>query len=634
MATRHVVFGTAGHVDHGKSTLVLALTGTDPDRWAEEKAREMTIDLGFAFLPLPGVSDEVAIVDVPGHEMFVRNMVAGATGIDAAILVVDADEGVMPQTVEHFDVLRYLGVATGVIALTKIDKALPDRMAKARTEIANLVAGSFLEGAKVVPVSAISGEGMDAFRSELAAIAASVEARPAKGIFREPIDRVFSVKGAGTVITGTVISGELHKGDTVVLLPQNIELRTRNLHVHDQPVESIHAGQRAAVNLADISKDKLQRGDVLATPGALASSLMMDVRLTLSSRAPRPLKPRTRVRIHHGTKEVMARVILLESDLLHPGESGLVQLRLEASLVPAADDPFVVRSYSPMLVIGGGRIVDAHPPKRRKARGASDVARRETSPTSDILMESLDRARDSGMAFNELQVASGLSESALIEALAELKTAGKVHEGRKEIWYSAGAAHAMQEAITAELARRHAATPLYRAIALNDITAGVAKAPEQRALFRIAMNILQEQGAVIGSGGRVSIASHEPQWMGDDDAARASILDFCADAGIAVPPATELAPKLGLPETRLMAYLDALVENGTLALLAPKIYCLASAIEDARERVIDHLNKKGQLTIGEARDLLGASRKFLLPLLERMDQEGITKRDGNARVLR
>ncbi len=379
--------------------LVLALTGTDPDRLAEEKAREMTIDLGFAFLSLPGIAGAVAIVDVPGHEMFLRNMVAGATGIDAAMLVIACDEGVMPQTVEHLDVLRCLRISEGVIVLTKADKS-PDLIPAVTEEARELVRGTFLEKARAIPVSSVTGEGLPALKEELARIAARVQARSAEGIFRLPIDRVFTLKGVGTVVTGTVISGSLKTGETVACLPQNSALRVRGLQVHNQPAAEVFAGQRAAINLADASKEDLERGNVLAAPGSLAPTLMADVRLELSLRGEKkPLAQRARVRIHHGTSELMARVVLLDRESLPAGESALVQLRFESPLVAAAGDPFVVRSYSPMFVIGGGSVVDPHPPKRRKAAGAEDVAKRESSPVADVILDALDRAGARGVEF-------------------------------------------------------------------------------------------------------------------------------------------------------------------------------------------------------------------------------------------
>ena len=629
---RHVIFGTAGHVDHGKSALVLALTGTDPDRLAEEKAREMTIDLGFAFLSLPGIEDQVAIVDVPGHEMFVRNMVAGATGVDAAILVVAADEGVMPQTVEHLEVLRQLGVSAGVVALTKIDRASAEQTGRVTEEVRELLLGSLLAESPILPVSSVTGEGLPELREALAEVARGVKTKSAEGIFRLPIDRVFTLRGVGTVVTGTVVSGSLEPGERVSLLPQDRELRARSLQVHDEPVRQVRAGQRAAINLADIAKDELSRGDVLATPGSLAPSLMVDARLDLSAGAPKALEQRTRVRVHHGTKEVMARVVLLEGDALEPATSGLVQLRLESALVPVAGDLLVVRSYSPIVVIGGGTIVDAHPPKRRKAKGAAEVAERERLPVEDLVLGMLERAGARGEEFGRLRVQTSLGEDGLRSALEEMREGGGVFEGRRGRWYSGSAIEEMKSAVVARLAKLHAAEPLKTFAALNAVAGHVAPSPEERECFRIALDALARDGVVAAAGEQVRLAGHTPEW-GEREAARDSILRRCRESGLAVPSAAELAAGAGLSEKDCGKVLEALVNAGELRTLAKGIYVHPAAIAECRARVQRYLEEHGTMTVGECRELLGASRKYLLPFLEQLDREGVTVRQENHRVL-
>lgn len=633
MLERHVIFGTAGHVDHGKSALVLALTGTDPDRLAEEKAREMTIDLGFAFLSLPGVDGDVAIVDVPGHEMFVRNMVAGATGIDAAIFVVAADEGVMPQSVEHLDVLRFLNVSTGVIALTKIDRAGPERTDKAADGVRDLVRGTFLEGVPVMRVSPITGEGMPALSEELARIASRVQTKSNEGIFRLPIDRVFTLKGIGTVITGTVISGSLKKGETVSCLPQGRELRARDLHVHNESVSVVTAGQRAAVNLADVSKEDLRRGDMLATPGSVEPSFMVDVRLHLSAAAPRPLTQRTRVRIHHATKEVMARVVLLEGDSLSPGGSTVVQLRLESPLVPASGDLFVMRSYSPMFVIGGGNIVDSHPPKRKKSGGASEIEEREALSSNEIIIRELDGKGARGMEFDRLRVACGLSESALRSALSEAEQQGAVYPGRRGVWFSAGAVEEMGSEITARVAELHGKNPLRTFVPLNAVASGAAPSADQRECFRITLDSLVASSIVAADGKRLRLSSHSPQWTGRHGEARGKILEKCRQSGLSAPSPVDLAGIAELDGKECQRILDALADAGELIMLDKGIYLHPEVFAASRAKVEKYLERHGKITIGQCRDLLNSSRKYLLPFMERLDSDGLTVRRGDHRVL-
>ena len=630
----HVVFGTAGHVDHGKSALVLALTGTDPDRLAEEKARQMTIDLGFAFLSVPQFPHPIAIVDVPGHEMFVRNMVAGATGIDAAIFIVAADEGVMPQTTEHLDVLRYLKVSAGVVALTKVDKVAPERVAEATREVRSLVADTFLRDARIIPVSAFTREGLPELCEEIARIAANVKTRSAEGIFRLPIDRVFTLKGVGTVVTGTVISGSLRLGESVMCLPQGRELRTRSLQVHNQPVTTVSAGERVAINLADVATADLERGDVLATPGSLAPSLMVDARISLSAQAARPLEQRTRLRVHHGTKEVMARVVLLDMDSLAPGQSALAQLRLESPLVATSGDPFVIRSYSPMRVIGGGTIIDPHPPKRRKITDAQQVTEREELALDEVIVEALDRAGARGIESGRLRVLCGLSEPVLRQALEQTAAQGRVVLARRDLVFSAAAVKEMELAVMAQLGALHRKYPLRTFIPLNMVAAGATPEAEHRECFRLALEALVAQQSVALAGERVRLAAHRAGWHGHYAAAREKVLARCREAGLAAPAPQELAADAGLDQQEAALVLEALVDAGELHLLAQGMYLHPEVVTRARQRVRDYLAQHETITVGQCRDLLGASRKYLLPFLEQLDREGVTLRRGDYRVLR
>jgi selenocysteine-specific elongation factor len=630
---RHIIFGTAGHVDHGKSALVLALTGTDPDRLAEEKAREMTIDLGFAFLALPGVADTVAIVDVPGHEMFIRNMVAGASGVDAALFVVAADEGVMPQTVEHLEVLRQLGIADGVVALTKIDRVADPRLDAVQEETAKLIAGSFLEQAAIVPASATTGEGVEEVRRAMADVAARTEPRASAGPFRLPIDRVFVLKGVGTVVTGSVVSGSATVGDEMECLPGGRRVRIRNIHVHEQPVRHALAGQRAALNLPDVAKDELHRGDVLATPGPFAPSTMMDVRVTLARTLRSPLEQRDRVRLHHGTAEVMGRVVLLEGDEMRAGGSGLAQLRLESPLVAAPGDRFVMRSYSPMTVTGGGTIIDPHPPKRRKARGAAAVAEREELPPAERAMDALSSAGPHGLPVAELALRCSLPADELHSILDDLCKQDRARPGRQAAWFSETAVREMESQIVQCLEALHADTPVHASLPLNAVIEVVAPSAAKRECFRLALDALTEGGVVVRSGDRVRLASHAASWTGEAAAARDEILRRLLDNGLAVPSPEELAPHLSVNPKECLRLLDALAASGDVVRVAPDMFVHAQVVAHATSAVQDYLQRQRTMTIGECRELLGASRKYLLPFLEHLDSAGITTRRGNHRIL-
>ena len=374
-APRHVVAGTAGHIDHGKSTLVHALTGIDPDRLKEEKERGITIDIGFAHLAL-GPELTLGIVDVPGHERFVKNMLAGVGGIDLVMLVIAADEGVMPQTREHLAICQLLQVPSGLVVLTKADLAEPEWLELVREDVRTALRGTFLEDRPIVPVSAKAGQGLDALRLALAELARAVPPRGTDATFRLPIDRVFTIKGFGTVVTGTVAAGRLEVDERLEVYPRGVQAKVRGIQTHGQPVVQAVAGQRAAVNLQGLERAALERGDVLAPPGLLQSTTVLDATLDLLADAASPVKPRQRVRFHAGTSEVMARVYLLDRDLLDPGQRGLVQLRLEAPVVALPRDRYVVRSFSPMITIGGGMLLDVAPPRTRRGSGASPSSRR------------------------------------------------------------------------------------------------------------------------------------------------------------------------------------------------------------------------------------------------------------------
>lgn len=398
---KHVIVGTAGHIDHGKTSLVRALTGIDADRLKEEKQRGITIDIGFANLELGDV--RLGFVDVPGHERFVKNMLAGAHGIDVVILVIAADESVMPQTREHFDICRLLGVRKGVVALTKADMVDADLLELARAEIEEYVAGSFLEGAPMVAVSSTTGQGIDELKAILADIAAEIPERRLDRPFRLPVDRAFTIRGFGTVLTGTLIAGEVEVGDALEVLPGGLKVKVRGLQVHGHTTDRAAAGQRTAVNLQGVEVEDVARGQVLAPVGRFRETSMLDVRLDLLEGAPRSLEHRTRVRFHHGTSEAIARVVLLGRDALSPGESAIAQVRLETPILALPGDRFIVRSYSPQATIGGGVVLDALAPKHRRSDTSSLewLERLEAGDARERVHLRLERAGGRGLSLAE-----------------------------------------------------------------------------------------------------------------------------------------------------------------------------------------------------------------------------------------
>ncbi|HMX27806.1 MAG TPA: selenocysteine-specific translation elongation factor, partial [Blastocatellia bacterium] len=419
---KRIIVGTAGHIDHGKTSLVRALTGVDADRLKEEKERGITIDIGFADLTVGDV--HFGFVDVPGHERFVKNMLAGAHGMDLVMLTVAADEGVMPQTREHFDICRLLEIKAGLIVLTKIDMVDAEFADLVEADVADYVAGSFLESAPILRVSSRTGEGIDELKKALAALAKKVEARDERAVARLPVDRVFTIKGFGTVVTGTLVAGRIALGDELELLPSaNRRARVRGLQVHGHVTQEAKAGERTAVNLQGIELDEVARGQALAPAGRLVAASMLDVKLRLLKSAPRPLRTRSRVRLHIGTAEALARVVLLGQSELAPGADCFAQLRLESPVPALPKDHFIVRSYSPMVTIGGGVIVDALPRKHRVREGAQAAAQLEKLAAADDVEQIAllaEMAGEQGMSFTALAARSGLPDDAIKRAADSL----------------------------------------------------------------------------------------------------------------------------------------------------------------------------------------------------------------------
>lgn len=621
--------GTAGHIDHGKSALVFALTGSDPDRLPEERARGITIDLGFAHAPL--AEDVVAsYVDVPGHERFVRHMLAGAHGIDAVVLVVAADESVMPQTREHFHICRLLGVAGGVVALTKCDVADADSQKLAALEASELVAGSFLAGAPVVRVSARSGEGLAELRAALLALARKAPERPARGLLRLPIDRVFTMKGFGAVVTGTLVSGALAVGDEVELLPSGRRARVRGLQVHGEPVERSPAGTRTAVNLAGIETKQLARGEVLVRPASLLATSMLDVELRLLPDA-RPLADGARVRVHAASAEALARVRLLDPGPLKAGGAALAQLRLESKLVAGRHDRLVIRAYSPTTTIGGAVVVDPLPPRRRLADRAA-VARLRDAPGLAAAAQALvEQAGDAGVEAPLLAARLTVEAAELGTALAG--DASIIGLGPDPpLLLTRGALERLQAATLASLAGYHRANPLRPAMPREELRARVF-GRSRGAVFERVTGELAGAGRLRLLPEAVLLASHEVRLSSGEQDARGVLLAAARAAGLA---GLEIAP---FAAQRLMD--AALVERVARVLVADKALVRVGGsllverdeLEALKRLVRERWASGARIEVGEFKQLVGLSRKHAIPLLEYLDRERVTRRVGALRLV-
>jgi selenocysteine-specific elongation factor len=618
-APRHFILGTAGHVDHGKTELVKALTGHDTDRLKEEKERGISIELGFAPLPLaPDVF--VGVVDVPGHERFVRQMVAGAGGIDLAMLLVAADEGVMPQTEEHMEVLRALDVPSGVVVISKSDLGTVDTLALVREEIARLVRGSFLENAPVLPVSAKTGAGMDALRASLIALARALVGRVSSGPFRLAIDRVFHQKGIGVVVTGSCYSGRVRVGDELSLLPAHRTVRVRDLESFGEKREEGAAGERLAVALHGTKLEEVVRGDMLITPGRFVATRIVDARLALGAHAGRPLKNRERVRVHHGAREALGRAVLLEVDELLAGASSLAQLRLESPLVANAGDRIVLRSYSPARVIGGGVIVDAAPEVHRRSDQAAleHVRHKERGEPASVLEQAIARAGANGVAQNDAgaELAPALSARGVVVAIAgrwfHRDALDDLAARAIEIASGHASRHALQWGVDKEELRRRLSFP------------------HGPALFHRVLEVLASTHALFVREDRVRAGSPEHTIAPALARSLASLNDTVRSAGVAFPTREESERAWSGPEpfaeaARWLRESGEWVDVGAGWMHRE---ALMSSIEAARAL----LSRQPSISVADFKDALGITRKHAIPLLEYFDRQRLTVRRGDLRI--
>jgi selenocysteine-specific elongation factor len=638
MAEReHVIVGTAGHIDHGKSALVKALTGIDPDTLPEEKERGLTIELGFVFLNDPSYEKQIVFIDVPGHEKFVKTMVAGASSVDAALFVIAADEGISVQTREHFDILQLLRIPVGMVALTKSDLADEARLAELKEEVARFVEGTFLEGAPVVPVSAVTGAGVTEVRKTLQDIGRRLPARPDSGFFRLPVDRVFTMRGFGTVIAGTVLSGEVHVGDRVEIYPDKITARVRGIQVHKEQREKSSIGKRTALNLQDVDRELLRRGQVAALPGSLTPSQRMDARLRLIARSQAELKSRDRVRLHVGTDEIIGRVVLLDKDRLLPGESALVQFNVESPAVALLGDRFIIRTFSPLLTIGGGEILDGTPPRHKRFN--ADVLKGLggwEGETTEIVEQSLLKSGTKPLSAAEVAVSVGRSQADIQAALEPLVRRGSAVQvgADKEIRYLAASAFEnLRETVLETIKAYFEENPHQLQMPQSGLRARFLKMSDE-ATFRALLDGLEARKDIykkdvhVGLPGReVKVAARDQEWM--------NAIERKFSAAKFEPPLEEdVRRELRLDPSIFRRLMHALFEQGKLVRLNVKVVYHRDAFQEAKQAVVAQLQKSKSITIAGLRDRLKMSRKYSHALLEYFDRTGLTKRLEDRHVLR
>jgi selenocysteine-specific elongation factor len=635
MMMKQVVMGTAGHIDHGKTQLIKTLTGIDTDRLKEEKERGITIDLGFAHLTYED-GTEVGVIDVPGHERFVRNMLAGVGGIDLVMLVIAADEGVMPQTREHLSICQLLRVKEGLVALTKADLVDEDWLELVSEDTREFLKGTFLEDKPIVPVSAKTGQGIAELKRVLQALVTRVPPKQVAGKFRLPVDRVFTIRGFGTVVTGTLFSGTIRVEERIEIYPKGIEAKIRGLQVHNTSVPEAIAGQRTAINLQGIDKIDLERGDVLGHPGEFAPTFMLDAVLQHLADAPRPLRHRARVRLHVGTSEIMGRVILLDRNDLAPGEEAYVQLRLEEPAIVLPRDRFVIRSYSPVQTIGGGMVLDAQPAKHR--RGEAGLADHfqllaEGSP-EEIFTHHLKQATHRGLRLSEFLPRTELSEARLRRVATTLQQAGRVRAVNPDMgWYvHADALDTLTRELRRYLETYHRQNPLKPSISIEEMRAKVRALGERVCLM--ALEELRQQGAVIVERDRVRLATHQ---VALDDTRERILNELEAEflaAGFQPPRVEDLFAKLNIGKGHDKALLQVLLDQGRAVRLKENVVFHRSNLVKAESLLVQFLRDHREITPIEFKDLLGISRKYAIPMLEYFDSQKITMRVGDKRILR
>ncbi|MGH7543521.1 MAG: selenocysteine-specific translation elongation factor [Gemmatimonadota bacterium] len=624
------VVGTAGHIDHGKTALVQALTGVWTDRLPEERERGISIDLGFAPLDLGRDAPPASVVDVPGHEGFIRNMVAGASGIDAVLFTVAADEGFMPQSREHLLVLEALGVARGVVAVTKADLVSPDWADLVVETTREELAGSPLAGAEIVVVSAVRGTGLDRLRSALAAVLAVSPDRPGGFPFRMPVDRAFQVAGTGLVVTGTVWSGEVAEGATVSVRPGAEAVRVRSLEIHGEPRASAGAGSRAALALTGPGAGTVRRGAALVDPdGGWEAVRRLDARIWLSARAPRPLRSGDRVRVHHGTAQVMARVRPYERGPVPPGGTATVLLLLEKPVVPAVGDRLVLRAYSPVTTIGGGEVLARTPPWTRgpaRAERAALLAGLVDTRGPERVAAVLRAADVRGVLETVLPLETGLERDVLSRVALEDRV--ERHGAR---WFARGIRERVMTGIAERVARRHETHPLEPGLGLPAARRAIPDADP--GLVEAAIEALVEGGILERRGTALATAGRRAELDPEEARLVAAAMARYLAAGLEAPETDQVAAALGVEGARLRAVLRYLEGEGRLVKLASDWWADAGALERARAALIAAIARHGGADTGICKETLGVSRKYLIPVLEHFDRVGVTRREGNRRTL-
>jgi selenocysteine-specific elongation factor len=635
---KRIIRGTAGHIDHGKTALVRAMTGVDTDRLQEEKRRGITIELGFTSLELPS-GPKVGIVDMPGHEKFIDHMVAGASGIDLVLLVVAADEGVMPQTVEHLEICRQLGIRTGLVALTKVDLVDEEMRSLAEEDVRDLTRGTFLQDQPVVPFSTVTGEGSQELLQELDRIAETYTERRSDGVPRMPIDRVFTMKGFGTVVTGTLLAGKLKVGEPVDILPSGHRAKIRGIQVHNQAVQEAQAGSRTAVNLQGIEKSVVQRGEVLVAPGRFQPSYRIYLQFQYQPQHPRPLPDRFRVMLHWGTARVFGRIRFLSGpEPMEPGTTGLAQIHMERPIFPVFGDRLIVRDFSTNQTLGGGIILDPHAVKykiKQKETTLPWLARLQNEDPRDRILYALWKGKCQGTSLKELALWTQLSEAETAGICGELTETGDLVEADPDakVYLPREALESLQASVLEQIRLFHEKNP-YQSGMPKEAAAGGLREPVPDRFVGFAVTQLAEKGDVILEKDRVRLAAHRIRLSEKDEKLCGKVQAALLEKGVMPPTVKELAEETGSTEQALRPLLDYLTNAKEIVKLNESLYFASEVLEDLKTRLVDYLHENTEIQAGDFKTFSQTTRKYTIPLMEYFDRTRLTLRLGDRRVLR
>ncbi len=633
---KEIILGTAGHIDHGKTSLIKALTGVNTDRLKEEQERGITIELGFADLDLPS-GQHIGIVDVPGHEKFVKNMVAGATGIDMVAMVIAADEGVMPQTREHLEICTLLDIRHGLIVLTKMDMVDEDWAELVKEDVKNFVRGTFLENTPIVPVSSLTGQGLPELISAIDSLSSQVPQRSYTGLFRLPVDRVFTMKGFGTVITGTLISGHVRVGDTVMIYPSGITSKVRGIQTHNESVEEAQAGMRTAINFQGLEKAAIHRGEVLSSPGGLTPSYMADVSLYFLDSNKKPIRHRNRVRFHAGTSEIMGNLILLDREELAPGERIVAQLRLDAPIPLVRDDRFVIRSYSPVRTIGGGFILNPIPRKHKRFKPdvIESLTRLIDCSPEELISYHINASGYEGLSYSDLRIMSNLPDKVLQTGIQSQLSQKKLIQSDKEnpVYLHQNSFDLLKKEALSYLDAYHKSNPLKSGMPKEELRSRLPESVSSK-LFNLLITRMGKEGDTVTEGENIRLSSHSVSLATDQEDIRSKIVDAYHKGGLTPPYFKDICQSFDLKESEAKKILMVLVGEGRIVKVKEDLYFDAETIETLKSRLVQFLSENSDISAPQFKDMTGVSRKYLIPLFEYFDSKNITIRVGDVRKLR